>query len=281
MNRWLRHPAELRSLGIVAAYQLVLALMVAWPPARNPLCWVAACGLSFLNAVVIHNHMHQGVFRSKRLDEAFQLVLSFGNLYPASANTPAHNLVHHRFEDDGAPDWAAPTVVDFRWSLANLLHFPNVAGPRTFAGVQRWGAVEGRGRFRRQYMRETLFAFGVTGALACWDFWTTLLYVIVPQLWGARGILRINLLQHEGCIPGSRFDHSRNFVGRAFNWVMCNNGFHTIHHDRAGLHWSELPAAHAREVEGRMDPRLSEPSMLAYLFRRYLYRARSPSLRQT
>lgn len=254
----------------------LLGGMYCVPALRNPLCLVAACFLSFLNAIVIHNHLHQGVFRSRTLNDLFKLVLSFGNLYPASANTPSHNLVHHHFEDDGGPDWASPDRVGFRWNLLNLLHFPNVAGPATFAGVQSWAAVAGRDAFRRQYLRETAFAFGLTGLLAILDFWTTLFFVVLPQLWGARGILRINLIQHDRCDLESEWNHSRNFVGQAFNWVTCNNGYHTIHHNRAGLHWSNLPEAHNAEVLPRIHPRLNEPSMVSYLFRTYILSAARP-----
>jgi len=269
MRRWLKHPAEVRQIGIIATYMVLLFGMYFIPVLRNPLCFVAACYFSFLNAVVIHNHLHQGVFRSKRANDVFKLVLSFGNLYPASANTPSHNLVHHHFEDDGRPDWASPENVRFRWNLLNLLHFPNVAGPNTFAGVQKWGAIAGRDAFRRQYTRETAFAFGLTGLLAIFDFWTTLFFIVLPQLWGARGILRINLIQHDRCDTTTEWNHSRNFVGRGFNWIMCNNGYHTIHHNRAGLHWSDLPEAHEREVKARIDPSLDEPSMVGYLLRTY------------
>jgi fatty acid desaturase len=103
-----------------------------------------------------------------------------------------------------------------------------------------------------------------------YDFWGTVFFVLVPQLWGARGILRINLIQHEGTDIGSEWNHSRNFVGKAFNWVMCNNGYHTIHHNRAGLHWSTLDEAHRRDVVPRMDPSLDEPSMVLYLLRRFV-----------
>jgi fatty acid desaturase len=277
MGRWLKHPAEIRQIGIIAAYMGLLFGMYFVPALRNPLLFVAACYFSFLNAVVIHNHLHQGVFRSKKANDAFKLVLSFGNLYPASANTPSHNLVHHHFEDDGRPDWASPENVGFRWNLLNLIHFPNVAGPNTFAGVRRWAAVAGREAFRKQYTRETVFAFGLTGALAVFDFWTTLFFVVLPQLWGARGILRINLIQHDRCDITTEWNHSRNFVGRGFNWIMCNNGYHTIHHNRAGLHWSDLAKAHEREVKPRIDPSLDEPSMVAYLLRTYVFHWHRPA----
>jgi fatty acid desaturase len=153
----------------------------------------------------------------------------------------------------------------------NLIHFPNVAGPRTFAGVTRWARTTRQRDFRSQFLLEQVFAFGLTAALMLHDFWGTVFYVLVPQLWGARGILRINLIQHDGCDTSSEWNHSRNFVGRAFNWVMCNNGYHTIHHNRAGLHWSVLAEAHEREAMPRIRAGLDEPSMLLYLARRFLF----------
>jgi beta-carotene hydroxylase len=127
------------------------------------------------------------------------------------------------------------------------------------------------------YTREMVFAFGLTGALMLVDFWATLFFVLIPQLYGARCILRINLIQHDGCDTTSDYNHSCNFVGRLFNWVMCNNGYHTIHHNRPGVHWSELAREHEREVVSRIDPKLDEPSMLAYLLRTFVLHRRRPA----
>ena len=277
---WLvRHPAEWRQVGIVGAYLGLLALMLFVPAWRHPLPFALACLLSFLNAVVIHNHMHRGIFHSHRLNLIWRSVLSFGALYPASANVPAHNLVHHHFADDGQPDWADPSHVAFRWHLLNLIHFPNIAGPNTFAGVGRWAAVTKQQGFVRQYTTELVVAFGLTGAAMLYDFWGALLFIALPQLYGARCILRINLIQHDATDPSSEWNHSRNFVGRWFNWIMCNNGYHTIHHNRAGLHWTELAEAHRREVAPRIEPRLDEPSMVLYLLRTFLLRPLRPVMR--
>lgn len=277
---WLvKHPAEWRQIGIVGVYIGLLAAMFLEPRCRNVLFLGAACYFSFLNAVVIHNHLHQGIFHSRRLNMIWRVVLSFGALYPASANIPSHNLVHHHFDDDGQPDWAAPEHVGFKWHLLNLIHFPNVAGPNTFNGVKRWAGLHGRDEFRRQYQTETALAFGLTGALMVIDFWTTLFFIVIPQLYGARCILRINLIQHDGCDIQSEWNHSRNFVGRAFNWIMCNNGYHTIHHNRAGLHWSVLHEAHRREVAPRIDRSLDERSMVLFLLRTFLFHLGRPARR--
>jgi beta-carotene hydroxylase len=268
-----------RQVGTVAVYYALLAAMFFVPACRNIVFLGAACAFSFLTAVVNHNNLHQGMFSSKRMNLAFRCVLSFAALYPVSANIPAHNLVHHHFDDDGQPDWADASIVRFRWNLLNLIHFPNVAGPTTFDGVIRWGKALGRAEFRKQYTTEMVCAFGGTAALLAWDFWTTLFFVVVPQLWGARWFLRINLIQHDRADISSEWNHSRNFTGRLFNWFMMNNGFHTIHHNRAGLHWTELAEAHRREVVPRIDPTLDQPSMVGYLLRTYVLRLSRPQPR--
>lgn len=276
---WLLHNvADYRQIGIVTVYWALLFSMYFVPACRNVAFLVGACYFSFLNAVVIHNHLHKGIFKNKALNRAFRCVLSFGALYPASANVASHNLVHHHFDDDGQPDWAAPENVSFRWHLLNLIHFPNVVGPNTFSGVGRWAQTTRQKDFRGQYLLEQAFGFGLTLALLAADFWTGLFFIVIPQLWGARGILRINLIQHDGCDVTSEWNHSRNFVGRAFNWIMCNNGYHTIHHNRAGLHWSVLHLVHDRECSPRTDPRLNERSMVVYLLRTFLFNFRRPDL---
>lgn len=272
-----RQAADVRQVGTVAVYYGLLGAMVFVPACRNLPVFVAACAYSFLSAVVGHNTLHQGMFEAKWRNTVMRYLLSFGGLFPISAVIPAHNLVHHHFEDDGQPDWASPHHVRFRWNLLNLLHFPNVAGPLTFNGVKRWAMIRGRTSFRRQYTSELVFAFGLTGVLLARDFWTALFFVVVPQLWGARSFLRINIIQHDGCDTKSEWNHARNFVGRTFNWFMMNNGFHTIHHNRAGMHFETLRALHEREVVPRIDPRLDEKSMVLYLARTYLFRFSRPA----
>ena len=273
---WLLNPADWRQLGILAVYMALLFSMFFIPECRNPLFLFAACFFGFLNTILIHIQMHRGIFASPLLNKIYQLVLSFGSLYPASANTPAHNIVHHAFNDEGMRDWTANEHSRFEWHLLNLIHFPNAVGPRTFGGVTRWKKVKGREEFRRQLNLEMTVAFGLTGAMAIYDFWTTLFFIVIPQFWGARGVLRFNLLQHDGCDKRSRYNHSRNFVGRGYNWIMCNNGFHTIHHNRASLHWTQLDEKHQSDIVPKQHPSLDEPSFVWYIVKTFILRMRKP-----
>jgi fatty acid desaturase len=272
----LKNPADVRQLGIVLAYHGLLWGMYLVPQMRSIALLVVACLLSFLNVIVAHNHLHQGIFHSRRLNMGLRYVLSFGALYPITTNVPAHNLVHHHFSDDGAWDWADSRYVKFRWNLLNLLHFPNRVGTVGIMGTERWMRGFGRADLRRQHLGEKWFSLGLTALLLVRDFWPALFFIVIPQLWGARGILRLNLLQHDACNIDTEWNHSRNFVGSIFNWFMCNNGYHTIHHNRSGLHWTDLPAWHDKEVKPRMHPSLDEPSMVWYLLKTYLLSVRRP-----
>jgi fatty acid desaturase len=274
----LKHPSDWRQLFIVAVYLALLTSMVLVPQCRNVFFLATACMFSFYVQTVTHNVLHGVLFESKALNRGFRFILSFCGLFPVSSVIPSHNIVHHHFDDDGQPDWAAPEHARFSWNLLNLLHFPNIIGPITFAGINRWASVKGRADYRRQSMQESIFAFGLTGLLLAWDFWTVLFFVLVPQLWGARWFLRVNIIQHDACDVNSDMDHSRNFGGKLLNWFSVNAGYHTAHHNKPGLHWTELPQSHAKDVAPAMKPELLQQSLLVYLARTYVLRFSRPVL---
>ena len=274
----LKHPSDWRQLFIVAVYLSLLTSMVLVPQCRNVVFLIAACQFSFYVQTVTHNVLHGVLFESKALNRAFRLILSFCGLFPVSSVIPSHNIVHHHFDDDGQPDWTAPEHARFSWNLLNLLHFPNIIGPITFAGINRWATVKGRADYRRQSMQESIFAFGLTGLLLAYDFWTVLFFVMVPQLWGARWFLRVNIIQHDTCDVDSEMNHSRNFGGKILNWFSVNAGYHTAHHNKPGLHWTELPASHAKDVAPHMKPELLQSSLVWYLAKTYVLRFSRPKL---
>jgi fatty acid desaturase len=89
-----------------------------------------------------------------------------------------------------------------------------------------------------------------------------LLYVLIPQAVGLHFLLASNYLQHAHASEGSRYNHSRNFVGIS-NLVWFNVGYHTAHHESEHIHWTELPAAH-RQIDTHISPSLVERSLVRY-----------------
>ena len=82
-------------------------------------------------------------------------------------------------------------------------------------------------------------------------------------------LVAVNLPQHDGCDPGSPLAQARSFTGRLGNWLFFNNGYHLVHHLQPGLHWSQLPRAHA-ELGLAPVSEWVQPSILRFLARRYL-----------
>ncbi|MCB9506688.1 MAG: fatty acid desaturase [Myxococcales bacterium] len=289
----LKYAADRRTLFFVALYYVAFAALWAVDP-QAPLAKAAGIAfvawLSWTCAVITHNTIHCPIFKNRRLNKAFQIVLTLAYGHPVSAYVPGHNLSHHKYAQQDR-DVMRTTKMRFRWNLLNgLLFLPTVAvailkNDRAFIRQMRGS----RPRWYRQLIIESVvfglvsiallaldvrarLAVGATGAgLVPWNF---VLYWYVPHLWAAFGIITINYLQHDGCDEDHPYNHSRNFVSPLFGWFTFNNGFHAIHHMHANLHWSLCADAHRREVAPNNDPRLDEPSIVAYIWRTFFWPGR-------
>jgi hypothetical protein len=104
-----------------------------------------------------------------------------------------------------------------------------------------------------------------------------LLYVITPMLVSTQFVLIINYIQHVHTDEESQYNHSRNFTG-LYNRFLLNNGYHTVHHEKPGLHWSQLPAEHEK-IKHLIDPSLNLRSLGWYIIKTYFLAPFIPSLR--
>jgi len=256
----LRYPADIRPLAFHGTWFALVAIQWIAVPSSPWLAiplYLATCLFSFVGAVHVHNVIHCPMFRQRWLNDANRVAMSLWYGQPVSVFVPIHNHSHHRHAQTRR-DVTRTTKVDGDWQLVNMVR------------ATRWGKAAGRdvkayvkaqreqgSRFYTQFRTElvAVVVFGVVLLALSW--WKAILYVFVPQMFGRFCIKAINYLQHDGCdydLEG--YDHSRNFVGRGFNWLFLNNGFHTMHHLRPGLHWSQLAAAHAERVAPHIHPAL-------------------------
>jgi fatty acid desaturase len=231
---------------------------------------------AWLCAVVAHNALHCPVFESRRARRAFQIALSCAYGFPVSEYVPGHNLSHHRYlqkKDDTMRTTKAPFA---RVNALNLFAFFPLVAFDVLRQNRRYIAV--MARKQPEWHRQVVFE-----AVACWttmaltlalDWRRSVAFVVIPRLFAVYAITTVNLFQHDGCDEGHPFNHSRNFVGRIFNWFTFNSGFHGVHHDQPGLHWTLLPKAHRLHYHGHVAPALEQRSLLVYLIRTYVLHAR-------
>lgn len=279
----LRYNADFRTLAFVATYYVLVSLALSLDlPWYGAVAFAVAISLlSFFCAVIAHNTVHTPLFKARPLNRLFQVVLSPTYGHPVSMFVPGHNLSHHKYLQT-PKDRMRTDKMRFRWNLLNQLFFHAVVGTVIFKDNAEYvGLMKTRKpAWYQQFLFELAFylAFlvGTFGAgVAMWGvtggLWRWLAFVFIPHQYAAWGIMGINFVQHEGAQPEHRYNHSRNFTGKLVNWFTFNNGYHGIHHDHPGLHWSLLPEAHAKEIAPFIDPRLDQPSLIAYCFKAYIY----------
>lgn len=270
----LRYQADRRTLGVIGAwYALMAYAWIASPTGFWPNAALVAvlCMGAFQGAVATHNAVHCPVFVARWMNNLWQVVLTLTYGHPVSSYVPGHNLSHHRHTETRR-DVMRTDKARFRWHLLNLLFFTASISTSILGAEARYAryAIGRHPRWARQLALESVVMLAVVVALFALDWRNALLYVVIPWQYAAWGIVTINLLQHDGCDPASPWNHSRNFVGPVVNWLAFNNGFHGVHHLKSTLHWSLAPEAHRRLLAPHIDPRLDEPSLVAYALRTFV-----------
>lgn len=228
------------------------------------LAGLVLCGTSFVACVINHNQRHAPIFRTAQANHAVNCALSVLMGSPSARLHQVHLSNHHRYFRD-TRDWTCYKSVargtGWRRSLTYM-----VQAARTIQAHRRelqgnHPALDRALLWERRILYPTALVCLVLNPRVVLLLW-------LPAWMGALGLLLLaNLLNHDECELESELDHSRDFLSRAENWLLFNNGFHTAHHLRPHLHWSELPVMHARVVAPGKDPRFVRGSMLAFFLR--------------
>jgi beta-carotene hydroxylase len=250
-----------------------------WRPSLWPWLTPLFVYCSYLSGVLSHNHNHCPVFTSRRANLAYGAWLSFFYGFPTFAWLPTHNQNHHRFLN-GEGDVTRTSRLGLRDGLLALLIYPLASSRFQLPLVVRCArsALAGKSALATRVTVESLtLLLGHAAALGAFvaahgPRLGALAYAAslgAPALFGSYWMMLTNYLQHVGCDPASSHDHSRNFVNPIWNWFVFDNGYHTVHHQHPGLHWSRYRALH-RLTERRMVPELNQPSIASYVLSRYL-----------
>lgn len=274
-HQQLRHPADLRSLFWAFGLFPLPACVAIAAPSFTFAAALPALYFGFCAGVLSHYHTHRPVFRSRWLNHAYAAWLSIFYGFPLVAWIPTHNQNHHqhinseqdntctkKMGSDSLLCALSYPLCSSRWQLPTLARYLRTRTSRHKASVA---------------CAQSLVLLAVHAGLisACTATNRTgglLAYVLLvwlPAAFASWSMMFINYLQHVGCDPLSADNHSRNFVGRAQNWLAFNAGFHTVHHEAPTAHWSDYRRMHA-ERKGSIDPRLNEQDILSFVVHRYL-----------
>ena len=277
----LRYGADRRTLAYLAITAALTA--VNWKIGRpHPVLYPVTLFMFFTSAVISHNHNHLGMWRSKTLNLFISYVIALFYGHPAVAWVPTHNQVHHKLNNRPGDSSRSPKWFEGN-HLAALLVYPvltNFAQTKDINAFLKDLWRRDRPAFLAAASEYVVF-FGSMAALFLIDWRKALLFFFIPQQVALFSIQVVNYLQHIETDAYSEWNHSRNFVSRTLNILLFNNGYHTVHHLKPGVHWSELPRLHAEHAH-RIHPLLLQDSWLRYVgytyFLRPFSRAPAPAL---
>jgi fatty acid desaturase len=283
-----RYTSDYRTLfWALALFPSVPLIGYTWPGAA-PWLLLPALYLSYCTGVLAHNHVHVPVFSGRGVNAAYAAWLSIFYGCPVAFWVPTHLENHHRFLD-GPEDVTRTTRRSRTHVLSQAIVYSLACAhwqrPLIESYVRRAHARRGRHwQALRDQGAALVLAHGGMLALAIGlhgltrGGFTYALSLGLPALLAPTFMMFTNYIQHVHCDPGSRDNHSRNFVSAVSNWFVFDAGYHTVHHQRPSLHWSRYAELH-RAQEGRIHPSLNEHSVLWFCLKNYLGGALSPRLR--
>jgi beta-carotene hydroxylase len=268
MPQLLRYAADRRTV----AYMLLTTalLFIQWNlPSFNPILFVLCLFMAVSVSVIAHNHNHLPIWRYRFLNIVMDYWITLFYGFPTFAWIPTHNSNHHKFNNRKG-DYTITYRVSEANNILTLVSYPSVSSYFQQRPIRDYLANLWRTNKAKFWLAISQYAVLVlfyAGAL--WLDWKkALLFIIIPDQVSLFSVLIFNYVQHVHADEESRYNHSRNFVG-LLNTMLFNNGYHTIHHEHPGIHWSETPAKQ-KEIEREIDPALVEKSFWWYLIRVYV-----------
>jgi beta-carotene hydroxylase len=275
----LRHSADVKTLFWALVLFPAVPALGLLRPALAP--WLLPVGLylGYCAGVLTHSQNHCPVFLRRGMNQLYAAWLSVFYGYPSFAWIPTHNQNHHRYLN-GPGDATRTTRMPGGDSLWSALVYPLRSAVWQAEGIQRY-LTETRARDSSRFVElcsqyaAVLVGHGAVLTLAIalhgWPVGlrTYVLVMALPALFASWSMMFTNYVQHVDCDPTSPDNHSRNFVSPLQNWFVFDAGFHTVHHEKPGAHWSELRRLHAARA-ARIDPSLNQHSIVGFVAKRYL-----------
>ena len=264
----LKHRSDIKTLLYLS---LTTALLfVQWKTGFHWPLFILSLYLAITVAVIAHNHNHVPMWKSSFLNHVTDNWITLFYGFPAFAWTPTHNKNHHKFNNR-----EGDFTITYRFSEANniltLLSYPSISS--YFQQSPVMNHLRGLYKDKRNKFYLALIQYAVLGlfiiiALLI-DWRKALLFIVIPQQVALFVIMIFNYIQHVHADEESPLNHSRNFTSRFTNFMMFNNGYHTAHHNKASVHWSQLPAAH-KKIAHQIEPHLNQSTIIGYLLKTYL-----------
>jgi fatty acid desaturase len=192
-----------------------------------------------------HNHHHCETFRFAWLNRLYEFILFLQTGTTPLTWTLHHNIGHHENFMDQKSDTSP-------WMKRNgqKMSRPYYCIRNS---IMMYPGAWKVGRSHPQIFRRFLIFLGVSSvimaALLLGSPLKALIIFVIPMTGMLFVLVDTTYHHHAGLVTEDAYAATFNILSPAYNVCAWNLGYHTAHHLRPGLHWTNLPEFHERIQE--------------------------------
>jgi fatty acid desaturase len=187
-----------------------------------------------------HHHQHLSVFRVQTLNRLLELMYGLQTGITSKGWVLHHSLGHHVNYLDQSKD-------ESRWRRENgsrMRELEYAFSVAVTAYPRMWQVARRRPAQGRVFIGMAVLTLAILGTLFMLRPVPTLIVFILPMMLMLLHTSWHTYSHHAGKKTTSHFVASNNVLHRGYNLLTGNLGYHTAHHYKPGMHWSQLPALH-------------------------------------
>ena len=188
-----------------------------------------------------HHHQHVPTFRVPMLNRLLEVVYGLQTGITGNTWVLHHSVGHHLNYLDQSKDESRWQTSDGKvmGELRYTLEVGATAYYRAFQVGREYPEL------RRQFLAMGALTAAVLGVLLAYKPLAAVILFVVPMVFGLFFTAWATYSHHSGRSVESPFVASNNILHKGYNLLTGNLGYHTAHHYRPGVHWSQLPKLHA------------------------------------
>ena len=214
-----------------------------------------------------HHHQHLPTFVATPLNRILELSYSLHTGVTTNLWLLHHVLGHHHHYLDQNLD-------ESRWKRKNGKTMGATEYTLSVAGTSYYrGYLVGKKhpKLYRTHAIYSLLTLALVIGLTVYQPIQALLVFIIPMTLGLLITAWATYDHHAGLDNQDDFLASYNNMNPMFNLLCGNLGYHTAHHYKQGLHWSELPRLH-EEIKDNIPAELYRSSLWDLITHSPIYR---------
>jgi fatty acid desaturase len=203
-----------------------------------------------------HHHQHLSTFRYAPLNRLLEFFYALHTGVTTNLWVLHHVLGHHHHFLDQTKDESGWKRKDGK-VMGELEYSTKVAFTAYYRGYQ---VGKTHPKLQRDFVLFGVITLLLVVALVWYRPLQGLFLFVLPMITGLWLTSWVTYEHHAGLDTQNPFEASYNNLHKWYNRLTGNLGYHTAHHYKQGVHWSQLPALH-ESIKDKIPPHLIKAAL--------------------